>query len=178
MILIKVYDIKSTQFWPITNSIIMWKCYSTIYLVLILNWYLKSEQLFNQDLKFYFNYRTSEAKSIFSANFILSKVERGKGFNDALDILIKGFLSAHDEKLLQPVVYFHGLMPPDFESTVSSSLFQISSIDQYVSTKVPTLVGGSSNECFNSYMVLLKNIPKKQRILVAELDTNKTLSGR
>ena len=26
-------------------------------------------------------------------------------------------------------------------------------------------------------MVLLKNIPKKQRILVAELDTNKTLSG-
>lgn len=77
----------------------------------------------------FFNYRTSEANNVFSANFILSKVERGKGFNDVLDFLLKGPLSANDEKILQPVVYFHGLLPPDFESTtVGSNLFQISYI--------------------------------------------------
>ena len=39
------------------------------------------------------------------------------------------------------------------------------------------MVGQSANKCSNSYLTLLKNIPKKQRILVTELDLNKTLSG-
>ena len=123
MILIKVYDIKSTWFWPITNTIIMWKYYSTISLVFILNWYKSLNYFSTRIYSFTFNFRASEANSTFSANFILSKVERGKGFHDALNILIKGFLGTHDEKLLHPVVYFHGLMPPDFESTVSSKSF-------------------------------------------------------
>ena len=43
--------------------------------------------------------------------------------------------------------------------------------------KVPSLVGGSGMECSDKLLRSLKNVPKKQRILVTNLVVNITLSG-